>query len=380
MKTILFFTGEEWSPYSQRTQSLAISLAHRGYDVVYIEPMISAGKLLRQAVGGKLRQYLANVSVSGCPNLRIAKPYFCFSTFRGGVTPFADRIAFNVWLSSFVKQEVDYVYINLPYWWNNIISRSLFPGAKIVYDCIDDCRVYSRNDNVLAKMEAAEQSLATAADLVIATASKLHEKMLQYNENCHLISNGVDTGFFMSAVKQIPADLASIPRPILGFVGALYHWIDVEAFRRIAQSKPDASIVLVGPKNNPELDSALADCPNMHYLGPKPYTQVPAYMNSFDICLNPFKMDEIGDNVNPLKMYEYLCLGKPIVSSRTKEMEQFHQFLHLYSDYDQLLQVLEAGLLRLHDAELSESRMKFASENSWENKTELLVKLLEGGQ
>lgn len=374
--TFIFFAGEEWTIFSQRTQSLAIELAERGHRIIYLEPMLSVGKCAQYLFSRKALR----LPTASHANITLLRPFLSLSTFRGSRTQVLDKLIFAAWFRyarwRYGISGNAFVYINLPYWWGNIVDRNTFPDNQIVFDCLDDCAIFSRNQRILKIMEAAERELAHDADIVLATAQKLVEKLHPLSKNVHLVSNGVDTARFIDSEYELPSDIAGYKRPILGFVGALFHWIDFGVFEHLARAFPDATIVLIGPTNRTEEITRMIDLyPNICYLGARPYSQVPDYLRTFDVSLNPFKMDHIGDTVNPLKLYEYLCTGKPVISAKTKEMIKFGEYVYLYDNYEALIDVTRAALNE-DDAALQVRRIEFAKKNSWATKVDTLLKLL----
>lgn len=377
---LVFLTGEEWTPFSQRAQSLAIEFAKRGNRVFFFEPMLSIGKVIAYLFKGKS----LDLPAIDQENIRLLRPKFSMSTFRASRTSLLDKLLFNVWFSC-VRSKYGIandavIYINLPYWWGNIVGREIFPNSRIIYDCIDDCRVYSRNERALKIMEESELELAREADTVLATALSLYEKLKPVNDSIHLLSNGVDTSRFIRQEYSVPDELKSFKTPLLGFVGALFHWIDFDAFARIASAFRNVSIILVGPTNSNEVENLTKKFSNIHYLGPKPYSRVPEFINAFDVCLNPFKVDEIGENVNPLKLYEYLCLGKPVISSSTREMRNFAEYVYLYRDHDELVQAAGKAINESIDDPERGKRIRFAIGNSWSAKVDKIEQLIGWGE
>ncbi|MCK4413062.1 MAG: glycosyltransferase [Candidatus Eisenbacteria sp.] len=116
-------------------------------------------------------------------------------------------------------------------------------------------------------------------------------------------------------VRELPADLRFLPRPWIGFMGAIFVYLDFDLLLATARAFPDASLVMVGPVQDPQGARRLSRAPNVHFLGRKPQNQVPDYVGAFDVCLCPFKAGAVRRAVNPLKIYEYLALGRPVVST-----------------------------------------------------------------
>jgi glycosyltransferase involved in cell wall biosynthesis len=137
------------------------------------------------------------------------------------------------------------------------------------------------------------------------------------------IPNGFDLERFSAIPRTTPAALAGLPRPLLGFIGTLFGFLDFEVFEGVARIHHDKSLVLVGPieANAREAVERLIRLPNVFHLGPQPQSDIPAYVSAFDVCLSPFREGRVADSVSPLKVYEYLAMGRPVVSSPMKSLQ-----------------------------------------------------------
>lgn len=132
-----------------------------------------------------------------------------------------------------------------------------------------------------------------------------------------MFSNGFDEKLFDGKPKSVPSDLGGISRPVIGFVGVLFSFLDYVMIYKAAAAIPDASFVFVGPveKEGRAGVERLKTLPNTYFLGRKQKNDIPAYVTNFDVCINPFKVDDVSRAVTPLKVYEYLACGKPVVST-----------------------------------------------------------------
>lgn len=375
-RDLLYFSNVEWRLF-QRPQSLSVEFAKRGYRVFYIEPMLSLGNIAHHLLTRK-SLILPNIPHD---NVILLRPRLSCSTFRFGATQRIDKSLFKIWFSNIrtryaIRSDAT-VMLNLPYWWRHIIDRGLFPENSIIYDCIDDTRVHSRNKKMLDGMDQAEQVLASEADVCFASANELFKKMKSANPRTYLLPNAVSLEHFISKSAFAPAELASLPRPLVGFVGSLYDHIDFRVFEKIAEILKEGTVVLVGMTNRKdELRRMLTQHKNIYYAGAKRFDEVPAYMKAFDVCLSPFNIDAIGNSVNPLKLYEYSIFGMPIICSRTKEMENFADLVYLYSSYEEIEPALTQALNERTDDAKKHLRVQFARLNSWQARVDQIEQVL----
>lgn len=193
----------------------------------------------------------------------------------------------------------------------------------VVYHCVDEFSAFSdTNGRHIAELE---HQLLRKADLVITSAERLRESKARVNPNTVLVRHGVDYNHFVKAcdpATPIPADIARLPKPIIGFFGLLADWVEQDVFEAVAKAHPEGSVVILG-KVAPDVDpSRLKALPNVHLLGRKKYEELPGYCKAFDVALMPFKWNELTLNANPLKVREYLAAGLPCVSTALPEVEK----------------------------------------------------------
>ncbi len=189
-----------------------------------------------------------------------------------------------------------------------------FPAKLLVYDCVDRHAAYGGYRRL---MDALERRLIGRADVVFVTARGLLDHCRPARE-LHFVSNGFDEEMFRQP-SPCPPRLARIPRPRLGFIGGLAHWVDVDLLLRVASARPDWSVVLVGPVA--DVRGVRPEAPNVFWLGPCRREEVPGYICGFDVGLVPFRDIPLTRTVNPLKAYEYLAAGIPVVATRMPELD-----------------------------------------------------------
>ncbi len=194
----------------------------------------------------------------------------------------------------------------------------------LVYYCVDEFNAYTHIARQLAELEA---GLLRRADAVFVSSEKLRRSKSPENQRTFLVRHGVDFEHFRTALDEVtvvPAEIASLPRPIIGYFGLMAEdWIDIPLMESVAKHFATGSMVLLG-KVTTDI-SRLTALPNVHVLGRKPFASLPAYCKGFDVGINPFPINEVTLNANPLKVREYLAAGLPVVSSRIPEVEVLGQ-------------------------------------------------------
>ncbi|HEV3467913.1 MAG TPA: glycosyltransferase [Pyrinomonadaceae bacterium] len=231
----------------------------------------------------------------------------------------------------------------------------------VVYHCVDEYAAFS--DIQAAPILEMEEILLRRADIVFASAELLVQSKSRHNPRTHLVRHGVDFNHFSRALDPatpVPADIASLPRPVIGFFGLVADWVDVDLMAGVAKHFRHGSLVVLGKVTTDV--SALEALPNVHLLGRKPYGDLPAYCKGFDVALMPFRVNELTLNANPLKVREYLAAGLPVVSTPIPEVE----VLGLCRIADGAAETIREVEAALGDPGPSRARSEAVRGESWE--------------
>lgn len=234
--------------------------------------------------------------------------------------------------------------------------------------------IYLDRDNTLAIKywkrhgKILEPILMQKSDLIICNSPAFKTKALKFNKNSYYIGNGCGLDVYdRKHSGQLPKEIQNIKGPIIGYVGALNSLrLDLALILEIVELRVDWSFVFIGPNDQKFESSKLYQLPNVHYLGKIHNDKVPSYIDSFDICLNPQLVNEITDGNFPLKIVEYLALGKPTVATATTTMKEiFNEFTYLASSSEEYIRLIELAL-REDSSNLKEKRRLFARQFGWD--------------
>lgn len=252
------------------------------------------------------------------------------------------------------------------------------PHSALVYDCVDRHSAYKGMIDV-SVVDNMERDLASSANQVFCTASGLKETLVTYNEGTVMLPNGVKFEHFNSAAGgklPIPEDLKDLPRPIIGFSGMLQECIDYDAIEEIAKSRPEWSVVLVGG-NMPGVNlDYLKKYPNIHFLGMKPYAEMPAYLGAFDVCLNVFRSGDLSKDVSPLKFFEYLATGKPVVSTpQPVQVLDYADSVYIANTTADMVAECEKAMSETDDT-MTKLRISYGEACSWEARVSQMESIL----
>jgi glycosyltransferase involved in cell wall biosynthesis len=238
---------------------------------------------------------------------------------------------------------------------------------------------HATSANLIAGMHG---ELLQKADLIYYSGRKLFAEEMAANpeliSKAKLLEQAVDFEHFASATSQTwkePEDLAAIPHPRLGYFGAIETWLlDQELIRSISQKHPDWHWVLLGLKAA-KLD--IEELPNVHYLGAKPYAQMPRYAAGFDVCVLPWVTDNrFVSYGSAIKVREYLATGKPVVITPLYEYESWSAILRIARGTEDFIKLVEEALSG-EDAEQKFARQQVVKASTWDARTEMVSRDIE---
>lgn len=306
--------------------------------------------------------------------------FFCeppgVQTFPDGFHLIEDRLfAANLSLDVF-KRLPNPAVVTLVY---NSQYLSQLPQARVVYDHIDDIKVFHGDYEANSR---AHHHLVCSADLVIATAGKLYQETVVDRPDTLLCQNGVELDFIREQIAQTVdppediADLVASGNPIIGYYGALSHWFDVEMVNQAARERPDYNFLLIGPDLEGSIPKTrMIRRKNVTWIGPRPYVQIPSYLKYFTVATIPFRINEITHATSPLKLFEYFAGQKPVVASAMQEVQKYPLVLIASGRQEFPVQIDRALELR-HDPAYLDSLLQAARENTWEQRAESILQAL----
>ncbi len=263
---------------------------------------------------------------------------------------------------------------------SSYIFKNLNRSVKKVYYVVDDTSEFEHFKAQKEIVFREENETVKNSDLVIATSQPLFDRMKSINPNVHLLSHGVDLEVFLSSQKMNvskPQDLVPIKRPIVGFVGMISVWVNLELVFKVASLMPDVSFVMIGPLSNPQ-QKPPSGLNNVYFLGPKDKKVLAPYYGNFDIGIIPFKKNKLVKSVNPLKLLEYLASGLPVISTPMPSLLGLESLdVYVESTPEEFRSRISTLLQTRENQTQIEKRIHFAKKNSWEFKVSQLVALID---
>ncbi len=366
-RNFVILSTQDWDAMPTRKHRWARWWARQGNRVLYVEQQMHwAGWLIdiRRQFGrafrwlGGPREIEPNLWVFTLP---VVLPFFQMNSAINWFN--------NLWLTPILRWAMKRVGMAQPILWTYTPHSADFADGRLgqtftVYECVDE---FSAARGLVhgPTIAVMERELLRQVDLTVVTAPALLENKAPFTRRCELVPNGVDVEHFAKAslAETVPpASVAALPKPVVGFIGGVQYWIDFDLIAHAAQAHPDWSFAFVGPVEPLARVDKVRGLSNVHFLGRQPYAQVPAYVAGFDVCVNPYILDDVAEKCDPLKLYDYLASGKPIVSVDMPAARRFANLMPLTRTPGEFTRALEYVLAQPGDGA---ARQRTATEHSW---------------
>jgi glycosyltransferase involved in cell wall biosynthesis len=343
---VLCFPIIEWDLRFQRPQQLMVQFGRAGHRVFYIDPVFRQDGppyvLTRKAPN------VFEVSLRG-PRWNVYRQ----------LVPRTD--AFDRFLRETEIRDAMAI-VQFPSWQPLVETLAARP---LIYDCMDSIRGFA---TVSRRIAALEEPLLRNADFVIASSLLLEQEARRHASRVLLLRNACD----YDAFATVPASKNA--RPVIGYFGAISYWFDVELVTELAALRRDWDFVLIGDPWGADV-ARLSKLPNVTLTGEQPYATIPQSLATFDVGIIPFKRMPLTEATNPVKAYEMLAGGKPIVAVPIPEMVALQPFARLASTAGEFAREIEAAM-RENDDDAIAKRRAFAREQTWTKRFEELTAAL----
>ena len=262
-------------------------------------------------------------------------------------------------------------------------------GYKIIYEYIDDLSpllVGTKKLPVNIKEKYEYMLEDTRNVFVVVTADEIQKDVVSKRGTEKLVfsCNGVDYEHFNNIKKEIDLDkrfvnIVNQNKPIIGYYGALASWFDYDMIKFLAEQRPNYNIILLGIKYDDSFDKAnLNQYSNIYFLGSKNYDILPNYAFHFDVCTIPFLINDITQATSPLKLFEYMALGKPIVTTAMNECKKYNSVM-IANNKEEFVQEIDKAIeiQNSNNKEYFDILEKEALKNTWQSKAKAIIELLE---
>lgn len=357
---IVIFPVIDWDFRHQRPQHLSRELGRLGCRVFYLSatPLIASSDT-DYAIQSEATENVFVVQVRSS-SFRIADPHIDILT----------DLEIHGYSNSLMRLKSDFKIFNPvalvqhPFWCNLLLANQ---WRKIIYDCMDYHAGFVKSaPNSLLELES---KLIINASHVVVTSTWLAKRVAEIKES-YMIRNACDYSIFSNVPRR------EGNRPTIGYVGAISSWFDVDVVEKIAKERAGWEIVLVGSTQGTNI-SKLKKLRNVKIMGEVDYSSVPNLLASFTVCLIPFKLNKLTEATNPVKLYEYLAAGRPVVASKLPELVDLEEVdVFLSQGLSEYLIQIERALTIADDPERIRVRREWARVNSWSTRAQELLKLI----
>lgn len=360
-KDIICFPILNWDYRYQRPQHILTHFAGQGHRIFYLTQNLKKCK-----TSYEIRLLKKNIF-----QIDLSVPKF-FDIYKDELNPKLVQTLLNTIGKLQNELKIDaFCFVQFPTWCPLVLELKKLFGYKIIFDVLDDFTAFPNiNKNKLLD----EENLIKQSDLVISTSNLLFQKTKKFTNKTLLLPNA---GEFEHFNQLGPTNfLNNYGKPIIGYFGSIAEWFDVKLVEYIAKERPHWTFIFIGHTYGSDIRN-LEELSNVHFLGERPYWQLPKYLQSFDVCLIPFKITTLIKSTHPVKIYEYLSSGKPVVTTNLLELSSMSDLCYIANNKEDFLTKLDAAVVE-NDKKITKKRIKFASQNTWQNRFETLyIKLRE---
>ncbi|MDI6449692.1 glycosyltransferase [Anaerobaca lacustris] len=379
---ICFAPNDWWGMNPSCTTHIMRGLAERNR-VLWINPFssdLSAGGRggSRRGLGVRIRRKLGSLA------RYLRRPHDRIHVFSPLFVPIQGRRAIDVLNNVFLRLQIKVVCTCLGFrkpivWYENVRAADLMDGFSpltTVYHVSDLFAVDSYTSSSQRQKER-EAAVSANSRLLICVSRELYEQKKREHQNVHYVPHGVDFDLFRNAAEdpRVPAEIAGIPRPIVGYYGTMTGHNDIEMMDYCAENLPHVSFVFAGQITAGDY-TRLGARKNVFLIGRVPYERIPHLCASFDVCMLQWRMSEWIRKCNPLKMLEYMASGRPIVSVQIAEAMRYSDVISIADDKETFCKAIEWEL-KNDTAERREKRIEIASQHSWAKHVDHVSSLIQ---
>lgn len=371
---ILFLSGIRWKFSRQRHQHLA-SLFSRRNRVLFVEMALSPANLLKEwgttmTHWGDWRKGVREIQ----PNLFLytAPPILPLGRSFLAVNMLNQRFIYRG-----VKKAMKAIGMKRPIFWISDPYFSFFArehGQRLtIFDWIHD-EPGQTESRISRVYRALQNETMNRSRITFTPARMLYERHGKVNPDFHLVPHGVDYDLFAGIGAEKPAEMERFSPPVIGFIGTIGSAVDIILLEILAAERKDWSFVFIGDVRRNV--GRLRSYPNVHFLGTRPGTELPLYLRCFSAGIIPYIVSPATRTVHPVKTYEYLAAGIPVVSTRLPELEPLRGMIELADGRDEFISSLDK-VLREDTPEQHRKRTLFARENSWKSRMQAIERIIK---
>ncbi|WP_145036268.1 glycosyltransferase [Paenibacillus sp. Y412MC10] len=363
---IIRFPVIDWQFRWQRPQQLSEQFAQQGHRVFYVTTEINSVRK-EEASKEEVGRFVSIKNIDRNVWLVTLCAHKPLNLYKDEMSS---------WDIQYLKWSIEHVrdkfgisqvvsIVDLPFWTPLVTAME---QHHIVYDCMDHHAGFSTNDPAMLHQE---ERLLRVAGLVVTSSQHLYDWAIEHNPSTVLIRNAADISHFLKPPEQSLTELKSIKQPIIGYYGAISDWFDIRLIETVARNRPEWTFVLIGHTFGCDTTD-VEKLDNVVLLGEKPYHELPIYLHRFQVALIPFMKNMLTKATNPVKLYEYLAAGKPVVSTELPEVEAVASDMVSIADTPDKFEQAIHEALQESGTEQIKRRQEFARHNNWVQRYQVL--------
>lgn len=297
-------------------------------------------------------------------------PIITFPLKRINILNTLNIIVQKVFFSAILKiMKPDFIWITYPELYDYLPKKNL-KKYKIIYDCMDDVQGFKYNSNIKARLDISERKLLRDSDIVFASSENLRKKIIirGCNSDKAVI---VRNGYNGEIIEAFPNKSSAHKKFKVAYIGTVSEWVDFDILQKSLAEISNVEYHFYGP-----IECELPKNEKVFFHGPIKHSLLYETIRDYDSLIMPFKINELILSVDPVKLYEYINFNKNIITIYYKEIERFKDYVYFYNNTQEYIDVLKR-LIQNNDLKYSkEQRYKFLIENSWDKRTEVVLKKL----
>ncbi|WP_222433269.1 glycosyltransferase [Planomicrobium sp. CPCC 101079] len=380
---ILISTADWDNPFWTNKQHIAKRLADRGHRVLYVDsiglrrPEVNKKDLKR--ITSKLKKYTQGI-LKKQENLWVWSPV----VIPIHSNELVRKLNFKIMELSLNRFSNKLNFENTVLWIYNPLTQPLVGklNEKItVYHCVDE--LSAQPGMPVKTLKEEETLLLKKVDIVYATSKSLYDSKKNINAQTFYSPNVADFSHFNKALSsnlEIPEELKSISGPIIGFIGAISSYkLNFSLIENIAKKNPDYNFVFIGQIGEGEPSTnidQLKDLKNVRFLGAKSYDNLPSYLKRFDVCLLPNNLNEYTKNMFPMKFFEYLAAGKPVVLTPLEALKDYYNLCYIGEDAESFSNAIKRALNE-NDDKIINKRIQESKKHDWESRIDKMLESID---
>lgn len=354
---IICYSDIPWHFLRHRHQQI-LSRLPNDWNILFVEPL-SIWSLLKNPKNVFPKKISHNISIVSLPIAPILERSEKLSRINDSLI---------IYWSRYLITKLGFEHLTLLFYeprFSCVIGK--LNEALVWYEVVDDRLSF---ENVQKRIKVDINNLISRSNVITTSSDFLFQKLSKLRKNnLYYVGNGVDSNHFAKALTDTatPQDIMSIKKPILGYIGTVAEWFDIELVKKVLRLFPNISVVIIGHMYDSQKNDIrnLTSYPNFHFLGEKDYDLLPNYLREFTACIIPFKTYELTMGVNPIKWYESCAAGKKTISTYLPSLEPYRDDVYMSMDHEEFLKNIHLLL----DGKVDIQKLiTIAMKNDWNNK------------